>query len=196
MLEADYRDYDFSGHYSAVGSNLVSTVLANVVAATGKNDLIYKKIDSEIYFGIPFNIHFIGIMNDVDKSIDAFDLALRRRFKWIPKYCDYDVIKDVLTSNGYDSDEAESYAESCRALNDFICDAKSSGLSLGRTYEIGHAFFLKIRYTGGRKKITVAKKNEVFESYISGTLKEYIRLVAEENEIEPWIKKAEKAFGL
>lgn len=196
LLEADYRDYDFSGHYDAVGGNLVSTVLANVVAATGKNDLIYKEIDSEIYFGIPFNIHFIGIMNDVDKSIDAFDLALRRRFKWIPKYCDYDVIKDVLTSNGYDSDEAESYAESCRALNDFICDAKSSGLSLGRTYEIGHAFFLKIRYTGGRKKITVAKKNEVFESYISGTLKEYIRLVAEENEIEPWIEKAEKAFGL
>lgn len=196
LLEADYRDYDFSGHYSAVGSNLVSTVLANVVAATGKNDLIYKKIDSEIYFGIPFNIHFIGIMNDVDKSIDAFDLALRRRFKWIPKYCDYDVIKDVLTSNGYDSDEAESYAESCRALNDFICDAKSSGLALGRTYEIGHAFFLKIRYTGGRKKITVAKKNEVFESYISGTLKEYIRLVAEENEIETWIEKAAKAFGL
>ena len=196
LLEADYRDYDFSGHYTAVGSNLVSTVLANVVAATGKKDLIYKEIGGEVYFGIPFNVHFIGIMNDVDRSIDAFDLALRRRFKWIPKYCDYDVIKDVLTSNGYDNDEVDSYAESCKALNDFICEAKANGLSLGRTYEIGHAFFLKIRYTGGRKKITAAKKKEVFESYISGTLKEYIRLVAEENEMDTQIEKAAKAFGL
>lgn len=196
LLEADYRDYDFSGHYTAVGTNLVSTVLSSVVAATGKTDLVYKGIDGDVYFGIPFNIHFIGIMNDVDKSIDAFDLALRRRFKWIPKYCDYDVIKDLLISNGYDSDEVESYAESCKALNDFICEAKSNGLTLGRTYEIGHAFFLKIRYTSGRKKITTAKKKEVFESYISGTLKEYIRLVAEETEIDAWVDKAAKAFGL
>lgn len=196
LLEADYRDYDFSGHYTAVGSNLVSTVLSNVVAAAGKTDLIYKEVDGEIYFGIPFNIHFIGIMNDVDKSIDAFDLALRRRFKWIPKYCDYNVIKDVLISSGYDNDEVESYAESCKALNDFICDAKSNGLALGRTYEIGHAFFLKIRYTSGRKKITTAKKKEVFVSYISGTLKEYIRLVAEETEIDGWVDKASNAFGV
>lgn len=198
LLEADYRDYDFSGpkHYTAVESNLVSTVLSNVVAATGKNDLIYKEIDGNIYFGIPFNIHFIGIMNDVDKSIEAFDLALRRRFKWIPKYCDYDVIKDVLISSGYNSEDVESYAESCKSLNDFICEAQSNGLALGRTYEIGHAFFLKIRYASGRKKITTAKKKEVFESYISGTLKEYIRLVAEETEIDAWVDKAAKAFGL
>jgi len=36
----------------------------------------------------------------------------------------------------------------------------------------------------------------VFESYISGTLKEYIRLVAEETEIDSWVDKAAKAFGL
>lgn len=196
LLEADYRDYNFSGNYSQDDSNLVLTSLSTVVAATKNNSLIYKDIDNAAYFGIPFNIHFIGIMNDVDKSIDAFDLALRRRFKWIPKYCDYDVIKDVLIFDGYDNDEVESYVDSCKSLNGFICDPKAGGLNLGRTYEIGHAFFLKICYAGGRKKIAKHKKKEVFENYISGTLKEYIRLVAEENDVDDSIKEAAKAFGL
>lgn len=196
LLESDYRDYDFSGSYSEANKNLVSTTLSAVVSATNDESLIYKNIGGEAYFGIPFNIHFIGIMNDVDKSIDAFDLALRRRFKWIPKYCAYDVIKDTLEHEGYDNDEVENYVESCIALNNFICDIKSNGLKLGRTYEIGHAFFLKVRYTGGRKKITLAKKKEVFENYISGTLREYVRLVAEENEIDNFIDKAAKVFGV
>ncbi|MBK9741535.1 MAG: hypothetical protein IPO94_00580 [Saprospiraceae bacterium] len=42
----------------------------------------FEKIDDEVLFGIPENIYFIGMMNDVDKSIDSFDLALRRRFAW------------------------------------------------------------------------------------------------------------------
>ncbi len=36
------------------------------------------------------------MMNDVDKSIDTFDLALRRRFKWIRKDCNYDVIQEEV----------------------------------------------------------------------------------------------------
>lgn len=191
LLERDYRDYDFSGNYTTEAHNLVSTTLSNIVATTDNDDLIYKKIGGEAYFGIPFNIHFIGIMNDVDKSIDAFDLALRRRFKWIPMSCKYDVIKDVLKADGYDPVEVDEYTKSCEALNKFIC---TEGLKLGSLYEIGHAFFLKIRYAGGNKTITPAKKKEVFESYISGTLKEYIRLVAEETEIDAWVAKAAKAF--
>ena len=193
LLERDYRDYDFSGSYTEVKHNLVSTVLSNVVAAMGDNGLIYKKIGNDAYFGIPFNIHFIGIMNDVDRSIDVFDLALRRRFKWIPMRCNYDVIEEVLRSEGYDPFDVEEYKDACKALNKFICD---DGLKLGSLYEIGHAFFLKIRYTGGRKEITPKKKKDVFDNYISGTLKEYIRLVSEETEIDGMIKKAEISFGI
>ena len=37
----------------------------------------FEKIgDDEVLFGIPENIYFIGMMNDVDKSVDLFDLAL------------------------------------------------------------------------------------------------------------------------
>ena len=194
----EYRDYDFSGNYDKPKTNLVSTALSSVIAKIEKNeDLIYKKIDNEIYFGIPFNIHFVGMMNDVDRSIDSFDLALRRRFKWVQKYCDYDVINDVLTDKGYQPDDIKKYIESCKSLNKIICDtANKDGLRLGKNYEIGHAFYLKVKDIPGNKTITDNKKKEVFESYIAGTLKEYIRQVADDSEIDGWIDKARTAFGI
>ena len=192
LLERDYRDYDFSGNYTEKNVNLVSTALSSLIARTDNNEeLCYKKIGDEVLFGIPFNIHFIGIMNDVDKSIDSFDLALRRRFKWIPKYCNYDVIENELKEYS----NIEDYIEKCKALNNFICQDED-GLRLGKSYEIGHAFFLKIRETGGTKKITDDKKKSVFENYIEGTLKEYIRQVRDENEIDSVIKEAKKKFGV
>ena len=83
------------------------------------------------------------MMNDVDKSIDSFDLALRRRFKWIRKDCDYDVIADVLSREMpiQDQETIDNYVTSCETLNKFIVDE----LGLTQSYMFGHAFFLKIK---------------------------------------------------
>ena len=64
-------------------------------------------------FFIPANIYFIGMMNDVDKSIDCFDLALRRRFTWILMECDYDVLNDL-------DKKYSGYKEKCKKLNNYI----------------------------------------------------------------------------
>lgn len=64
-------------------------------------------------FFIPANIYFIGMMNDVDKNIDCFDLALRRRFTWILMECDYDVLNDL--DKNY-----SGYKEKCKKLNNYI----------------------------------------------------------------------------
>lgn len=198
LLEKDYRDYDFSNPkdgYKNVKNNLISTALSSVVKARNDDNLIYKKIDGEVVFGIPFNIHFIGIMNDVDRSIDAFDLALRRRFKWITKYCNYDVINDVLIDKVEDQCNVDEYVGSCKSLNDFICE---DGLKLGKNYEIGHSFFLKIseQIYSRSKKITADKKKSVFENYIAGTIKEYIRQIVDETEVENKLTEAREAFGI
>lgn len=190
----EYRDYDFSGIYTKQSSNLVSTALSKMIETVDNNDvLIYKKINDKACFGIPFNIHFIGIMNDVDRSIDPFDLALRRRFKWVPMFCNYEVIGDLLIDNGFNEDTVSDYIESCKKLNDYICN---KGLGLGRSYEIGHAFFLKILNVSNQKRITKTAKNIVFENFILGTLQEYIRQVADESEVDDYVKKAQKEFGV
>ena len=193
----EYRDYDFSTTYTEIHDNLILTPLSEVISNLGDNTkLAYKKVGEKILFGIPFNIHFIGTMNDVDRSIDAFDLALRRRFKWITKRCDYTVIENDLKSNGYPKDDVTGYVESCKSLNNMICDPSGDGLKLGHLYEIGHAFFLKIKNISGQKIITKNKKKDLFHNYIAGTLKEYIRQVADEKEIDQWIEKAEQSFGI
>lgn len=198
LLEKDYRDYDFSkpaAGYQNINNNLISTALSSVVKERKDDNLVYKKVNGDVVFGIPFNIHFIGIMNDVDRSIDAFDLALRRRFKWITKYCNYDVINDILVDKVGDQDNVKAYVDSCRALNDFIC---TNELKLGKNYEIGHSFFLKIteQIYSRSKKITDDKKKSVFENYIAGTIREYIRQIVDETEVENTLTKAREAFGI
>lgn len=194
LLEPDYRDKDFSGNYNK-NESLIVTPLSNVIKKTdNKEKLAYKIIDNEVYFGIPFNIHFIGLMNDVDKSIDTFDLALRRRFKWILKKCDYDVIQNTLLEKINNENEIIDYRKSCEALNEFII--KPEGLGLSENYQLGHSYFMKITNVIKNKKIKKDAKKEVFENYIETTLREYAREVCDESEIDKKINDAKKAFGI
>ncbi|MBR1723999.1 MAG: hypothetical protein IJ723_03145, partial [Ruminococcus sp.] len=153
-----------------------------------KAELAYKLIKSadgdRVVFGIPFNIHFIGMMNDVDRSIDAFDLAFRRRFKWEATYCDYNVIK---ANCGLKEDAANAFVESCKLLNYYItgevrdkddkpnnADSKKSQ-NLGMTYQIGHGYFLNItKIYPNSKKTLKTRKTVLFDNYLKGTIKEYI----------------------
>lgn len=38
--------------------------------------------DKEVFY-VPENIYIIGSMNDIDRSVESFDFAMRRRFTWI-----------------------------------------------------------------------------------------------------------------
>lgn len=199
LLEPDYRDRDFSNPNDGYkkSENLIVTPLSNVIEKTSnKEGLAYKIIDGKVYFGIPFNIHFIGLMNDVDKSIDTFDLALRRRFKWVVKECDYDVIQDSLLDKITNTDEVADYKKSCETLNKFI--TKPEGLGLSKNYQLGQSYFMKIisMLSSRSKTITATARKSVFENYIETTLREYAREVCDENEIDDKINGAKKAFGI
>ncbi len=198
----EYRDYDFSSEYNESNNSLVETALSNVISNIKNDDLIYKRInDKSVVFGIPFNIHFIGMMNDVDRSIDAFDLAFRRRFKWNPTYCDYDVIENECKLK---ENEAKNYVDSCKLLNYLITgderdkpskDVKSSdSQKLGITFQIGHGYFLKIRTINPTKSLN-KRKEILFDNYLLGTLKEYlIQNIGEGKATEDFLEKMKKSF--
>ena len=127
-------------------------------------------------------------MNDVDKSIDAFDLALRRRFRWIRKDCDYEVISDSF-SDEFAFDTIDDYRRSCERLNVFISGIKTKNtpvgketLNLGKSYEFGHSYFLFKNIkdfvpTKGINAYTITAecKKNIFNVYLRPTLKEYLR---------------------
>ncbi|WP_205503396.1 McrB family protein [Rufibacter psychrotolerans] len=164
--------------------NLIKTQYSTLIEQLSEEDkaaLAYELIDGNAYFGVPSNIYFIGMMNDVDKNIDAFDLALRRRFKWIRKDCDYEVILErTKGKNWSEFDNIDIYVEACRYLNNYI----SIELGLGKSYEFGHSFFMKMSDIANRKSITTKNIETLFELHLRPTLKEYLRALYPESELD------------
>ena len=127
-------------------------------------------------------------MNDIDRSIDSFDLALRRRFKWIRKTIDYDVITETLLEKGIDDNELENYINSIKNLNEYI----SKTLGLGESYELGHSYFMNVNVRSG--KISKSEKERIFNQEIEPLLREYLRSEYDEEESEKKLKEAKEIF--
>lgn len=193
-LEKDYR-HDL--HDQNGGSkNLIKTQYSSLIEDMIKDDatnqsLAYHYENGSAYFGVPSNVFFIGMMNDVDKSIDAFDLALRRRFQWIRKDCDYDVIANEVKFNGKDEfHNIEQYTGACEKLNRYISD----GIGLGKSYEFGHSFFMKIATIAKTRTITEKNASTLFTLHLQPTLREYLRAMFAEHELDKQIEDARLKF--
>ncbi len=190
LLEKDYR------HNGIGNKNLIrtqySTLIEDLIKENKKYESLAYTIDNnEVKFGVPENVFFIGMMNDVDKSIDAFDLALRRRFKWIRKDCDYEVIEEETRfKRKEDFSNIGQYIKACEKLNNYI----SAELCLGKSYEFGHSFFMKMSDIAKRKEITQHNLETLFNLYLRPTLKEYLRAVFAESELDGKLDEALNRF--
>lgn len=83
-------------------------------------------------FSVPPNLYIIGTMNTADKSIALVDIALRRRFQFIPVYPDSTIITKYCKSA--DKPDKALFMDS---LNTRLRTEK------GVDFQIGHAYFLK-----------------------------------------------------
>lgn len=144
-----------------------------------KHAVYVDKETGEGYFGVPENLYFIGTMNDIDKSIDSFDMALRRRFVWKRYSCNYDVIAEHFDKSS--EDKLETYVEFCKDINEYITSDK--GLGLDDSYELGHSYFLK------PKNLSKKEISKLWEGHISPLLKEYLRTQYSGKDIETRLKE-------
>ena len=55
------------------------------------------------WFFIPQNVFLIGTMNNIDRSVDSFDFALRRRFSWEEVEPNFDIIRNLLKATWKDA---------------------------------------------------------------------------------------------
>ncbi|MGE3726439.1 MAG: AAA family ATPase [Candidatus Sericytochromatia bacterium] len=90
----------------------------------GAENEVMMTLPSGDSFYLPPNLYLIGTMNTADKSIALVDIALRRRFHFVPVYPDPELIPDPNWKRAFEQ------------LNRLIRERK------GADFQIGHAYFL------------------------------------------------------
>jgi len=117
-------------------------------------------------FFVSHNVYIIGTMNTIDRSVDSFDFALRRRFKWEEVHPDMDLLK--LHLDEYNK-VWSPIVKSVTALNDKL----EQEPLLGKDYRLGHAYFWNLGYNKDLKENDLRKR--LWEDKIGPLLEEYLR---------------------
>lgn len=128
---------------------------------------MFRSADTYKFF-IPENLFMLGTMNTIDRSVESFDFALRRRFQWEEVTPKYDVIDGLY---------ADNIKNSLRNLNKLI----SNEVLLGPEYQIGQAYVMGI--DDSRKMPEKAYKEFLWENCIKSLLHEYLRGTGKEQEL-------------
>ena len=127
-------------------------------------------------FYIPENVYIIGTMNDIDRSVDSFDFAMRRRFRFVELKADDRL--DMLAALENEELESEAIAR-MSALNREIANTED----LNENYQIGASYFLKL------KTLTF---DQLWTDYLHPLLQEYIQGMYDEESI---MNRFAKAYG-
>lgn len=126
-------------------------------------------------FFVPSNVHIIGTMNVIDRSVESFDFALRRRFHWERDDSDSSVVEVFVKKfpEKIQQTIAEQLIDGLDALNAAIKN------DFGADWQIGHAYFKDIaRMPITKKKASAIAKeiaDMVWRKSIRPLLEEYLR---------------------
>lgn len=134
-------------------------------------------------FYIPENVYIIGTMNDIDRSVESMDFAIRRRFAWQeikPEDTAGEILKNV---------KINSAADVLNELNKIIAGEES----LGEMYQIGASYFLKLNKYIDDEKVNDTESikeayKKLWDNHLNGLIYEYVRGKKSGNEIFEIIK--------
>lgn len=120
-------------------------------------------------FFIPKNVYIIGTMNDIDRSVESMDFAMRRRFAF--KEIHASDTMEMIKSNDYLKEFYPLIEERMKNLN--LCILTIQGFS--SAYQIGAAYFLKLANYLEEEKLTEMAWENLWSNHLQGLLFEYLR---------------------
>ena len=126
-------------------------------------------------FYIPENVYIIGTMNDIDRSVDTFDFAMRRRFRFVEVTAESQL---YILDKKLDGHEEEA-KKRLRNLNAAIKNVQE----LNSHYHIGPSYFLKLEEVDFDYEL-------LWSDYLKPLLEDYLRGSYEEAETLDTLKKA------
>ena len=147
---------------------------------------IFYEDNNQHYFFIPENVYIIGTMNTIDRSIESFDFALRRRFLWQRVNPNENVLQEY-----FEREKAEDTGKNLIRYWKKLNEAIANNQLLGEDYEIGHSYLMKLdKYPDC--KTPSAYHDIIWQKHILPILEEYFRGLGGEAK-EP-IEKLKKEF--
>ena len=126
-------------------------------------------------FYIPENVYIIGTMNDIDRSVDTFDFAMRRRFRFVEVTAESQL---YILDNELDGHEEEA-KKRLRNLNAAIENVQE----LNSHYHIGPSYFRNLKELDYDYEL-------LWSDYLKPLLEDYLRGSYEEAETLGTLKKA------
>ncbi len=164
------------GEISKIFGELFFSVDPGYRGEKGRVSTQYANLhENDEKFYIPENVYIIGTMNDIDRSVDTFDFAMRRRFRFVEVTAESQLgmLDDAL------GDKAEEAKARLRNLNAEIEKVQE----LNSHYHIGPSYFLKLEEVDFDYEL-------LWSDYLKPLLEDYLRGSYEEVEILETLKKA------
>ena len=146
--------------------------------------------DGENWFFIPQNIYILSTMNNIDRSVDAFDFALRRRFMWKEVHPNYHVISQLLSESSW-GDYGKTIAKRLESLNEMI----ENDDILDKNYRIGQSYVLELIKLNPERFDTYNSAGKfIWKGFIAPLLEEYLKGLGNEQKAKEKIEKFKDAF--
>ena len=190
--KAIYSNYVFiideinRGEISKIFGELFYSIDAGYRGIKGRVETQYQNLvpEDDVFskgFYIPQNVYIIGTMNDIDRSVESMDFAMRRRFAW----------KEITAKSRQSMlDEDDAWGNEVKPSDNVIAEMKArmdnlnaaiidqyqyggeplsnkDKVGLSKAYQIGAAYFLKYALYNDFK--------ELWTNHLEGLLYEYLR---------------------
>ncbi len=139
-------------------------------------------------FVIPSNVIILGTMNEVDRSIDAFDLALRRRFIWEEVGFDETVLRiyTPFFEKGFQVN-IEDLIKKANKLNSELSK------DIGKNYTLGHTYYFNIiNYFDGDYFAALC---DLWDYHLKSIVREYCKIKFGANELEDKLEAYRKIIA-
>ena len=136
-------------------------------------------------FAIPDNIIVLGTMNEVDRGIDAFDLALRRRFIW------EEVTFNETSLRLYKLFFQKNFQEHIENLIKLAKDLNEKlRVDIGPNYTLGHTYYFNI--INYFEEDYISALCELWNYHLKSIVREYCKIKFGDNELEQELEKYQK----
>lgn len=142
------------GNVSAIFGELI-TLLEEDKRKGNKEETEVTLPYSKDKFSVPNNVYIIGTMNTADRSVEALDTALRRRFS----FTEMQPNPEILLDSEYQDVDLKQLLETINQRIEVLID---------KDHQIGHSYFIGIQNLDDLKLVLKDKIIPLLEEYFYG----------------------------